>query len=380
MASTASRTAAWTIGLTAVVGLTVLGLTSHGGVPDPADAPAGSLSHGTVIFDSTVLVLREGLEAILVLAAVLAGLRGTNAAMRRPVSAGAGLALLATVATWFAAVWVLGQLGDTGLDVQAATGLLAVVVLMIVMNWFLHRVYWTGWMSHHHRRRRALLAGSGARGALLGFGLLGFTALYREGFEVVLFLQSLRLKAGAGVVLQGVALGAAATIVVGLITFWMNARLPYRRMLVATGILLGFVLVVMVGEGVQEMQLAGWLPATDIGFGLPGWVGTWFALFPTVETIVAQVLAAAFVIGSYFLAEHLKVRRPRRLQADREGDRQERAGREAVDPERREPVGLEEAQEEPDRHVGGRRRAHGPDERRPAHAIAGASQEVGDLQ
>jgi high-affinity iron transporter len=170
-------------------------------------------------------------------------------------------------------------------------------------------------MSHHHRRRRALLdglSGSSRRGAVVGFALLGFTAVYREGFEVVLFLQSLRLKAGSSVVLQGVALGAAMTVLVGLVTFWANARLPYRRMLVATGILLGFVLVVMVGEGVQEMQLAGWLPVTTVAVAIPGWMGTWFALFPTVETLAAQVLAAAFVIGSYYLAEYLRVRRPQR--------------------------------------------------------------------
>jgi high-affinity iron transporter len=308
------RSALWALGAAIVGGLLYLMLSASGGVADPTSAP-GSLSHGTVVFDSAVLVLREGLEAILVLAAVLAGLRGANAAMRRPVALGAGASALATVMTWFAAVWALGALGGSGLDVQAATGLLAVVVLMIVMNWFLHRVYWTGWMSSHHRRRRALLDTSGEgtrRGVVLGFAALGFTAVYREGFEIVLFLQSLRLKAGSAVVLQGVALGLAATLAIGILTFWLNARLPYRRMLVATGILLGFVLIVMVGEGVQEMQLAGWLPVTQIGIAIPGWMGTWLALFPTVETLVAQLLAAAFVIGSYFLAEYLRVRKPRR--------------------------------------------------------------------
>jgi high-affinity iron transporter len=304
------RVGAWALGLVCVLALLYLAVTASGGVPDPSDAAPGSLSRGTVVFDAGVLVLREGLEAILVLAAVVAGLRGANAAMRRPVAAGAGASLIATVATWFVAVWVLGALGGSGLDVQAATGLVAVVVLMVVMNWFFHRVYWTGWMRNHHRRRRALLDGSARQRAVIGLALLGFTAVYREGFEVVLFLQTLRLKAGSSVVLQGVALGAAMTVVVGLLTFWANTRLPYKRMLVATGILLGFVLVVMVGEGVQEMQLAGWLPVTGVAIGIPGWMGTWFALFPTVETLAAQLLAAGFVVGSYYLAEHMRVRRP----------------------------------------------------------------------
>ncbi len=110
-------------------------LTARGGVPDPTDTE--HLSRGTVVFDSAVLVLREGLEAILVLAAVLAGLRGANAADAPPGRARRRrLDARDPVATWFAAVWVLGQLGGGGLAVQAATGLLAVIVLMIVMNWF----------------------------------------------------------------------------------------------------------------------------------------------------------------------------------------------------------------------------------------------------
>ena len=89
-------------------------------------------------------------------------------------------------------------------------------------------------------------------------------------------------------------------------------------MLVATGVLLGFVLLVMVGESVQEMQLAGWLPVHGIGVAFPGWVGLWLAAFPTVEGIVAQALAALLVLGSYVVAEHVRVRRPRaRAQARR---------------------------------------------------------------
>ena len=282
-------------------------LTAHGGVPDPTETE--HLSRGAVILDSGLLVLREGLEAVLVVAAVTASFLGANRARRRPVAGGAGLALLASVATWFLAAWLIGSLGAPGLDVQAATGVLAVAVLLVVMNWFFHRVYWTGWIAHHHRRRRQLLA-DGGRGLTAGLVLLGFTAVYREGFEVVLFLQNLRLKYGAGVVLEGVAIGLALTGVVGVLTFVAHHKLPYKRMLVLTGAMIGFVLVVMVGESAQELQLAGWLPTTNLGFTLPGWMGLWLAIFPTVETLAAQALAAAAVIGSYLVAEHVRVRRP----------------------------------------------------------------------
>jgi high-affinity iron transporter len=76
--------------------------------------------------------------------------------------------------------------------------------------------------------------------------------------------------------------------------------------------MLGVVLIVMVGESVQEMQLAGWLPETTVALSVPGWVGLWFAIFPTVEGLVAQGLAVALVLGSYFGAEYWRVKRPRR--------------------------------------------------------------------
>jgi len=208
------------------------GVTQHG-VPDAAPEHLG---RGTVILNSGILVLREGLEVILVLAAITASMQGANASYRRPVAAGAGLALVATIATWFVAVAVIGAVNAPALNVQAATGLLAIAVLLVVMNWFFHKVYWTGWISHHNRRRQQLLAHAdddGRTQTLLGLILLGFTAMYREGFEVVLFLQNLRLQAGNSVVLQGVALGIAFTIIVGALTFVLHRRLPYKKMLVA---------------------------------------------------------------------------------------------------------------------------------------------------
>jgi high-affinity iron transporter len=257
-------------------------------------------------------VHRLGLEAVLVVAAVTASFVGARSSLRRPVAAGAGAALAASVVTWFLAIAVIGALGGPGLDVQAATGLLAVVVLLVVMNWFFHRLYWTGWIQHHNKRRRALLSDGGRLGVTAGFVLLGFTAVYREGFELVIFLQNLRITQGSGVVLEGVAIGLAMTAAVGVLTFAAQHRLPYRRMLVFTGVLLGFVLIVMVGESAQELQLAGWIPTTPIGVAFPGFLGLWFAVFPTVETLTAQLLAALLVLGSYFVAEEMKVRGPKR--------------------------------------------------------------------
>jgi high-affinity iron transporter len=319
MASATRKRLGWGLLAVAAAGLLVWQLLgAAGGTPDPTD-PSTHLSHLAVVVDSGILVLREGLETILVLAVLTASMRGDNSVYRKPLALGGAAALGVAVATWFVAIAVTDAVGPGSLDLQAATGLLAIVVLLVVMNWFFHKVYWTGWIASHNRRRKALMgeAGSpGARRAILGLVLLGFTSVYREGFEVVLFLQNLRLRYGSGVVLEGVVLGLALVAAIGWLTFGLQSKLPYKRMLVATGVLLGVVLLVMVGESVQELQQAGWIGTTPINVAIPGWMGLWFAIFPNVQTIVAQVVAALLVVGSYFLAEELRVRRPRRRGAD----------------------------------------------------------------
>src|SRR6266851_1149610 len=118
------RRSAWTVvALVAIVALTWKAVTAPDGVADPT-APGAHLSHGAVVVDSALLVFREGLEAVLVLAAFTASFVGTNRGYRKPVAAGAGAALGLSVVTWFASIWIIGALGGPGLDVQAATGLL----------------------------------------------------------------------------------------------------------------------------------------------------------------------------------------------------------------------------------------------------------------
>src|SRR6058998_1116790 len=294
-----------------VVAMLIWQAVTAQGAPDPLRPDTSP----TVAFlDIGILVFREGLECILVLAAITASMTGPKRGHRRPVAFGAAFAFVATLITWFVAVRIVGSLSDnmSALDLQAATGLLAVIVLLVIMNWFFHKIYWGGWIRAHNRRRKALL--ENARGAEIsqwrlwcGLILLGFTSLYREGFEVVLFLQSYHLRLGGGVVLKGALLGLMLTGMVAVLTFVLQQRLPYRKMLITTGILLGVVLLVMVGEQAQEMQLAHWIPTTQISRlanVIPPWMGMWFAIFPTVETLVAQLIAAVLVIGSYYAARH----------------------------------------------------------------------------
>jgi high-affinity iron transporter len=296
-------------GIVVVAALLVWQGFTAAGSPDPLALHTGGTA---AVLDIGVLTFREGLECILVLSAVTASMTGSEESYQRPIAWGAGVAFFATLLTWFAVVGAIGALSESvsALHIQAATGLVAIIVLLVVMNWFFHKVYWTGWIGLHTRKKRGLLQSAGDPGTsrtrlLLGLALLGFTSLYREGFEVVLFLQSYRLRLGNAIVFEGVVVGLACTGIVAVLTFVAHRKLPYRKMLVLTGVLLGGVLLVMVGEEAQEMQLAHWLPTTTIhalSRVVPAWAGLWFSVFPTVETLAAQLVAALLVVGSYFTA------------------------------------------------------------------------------
>jgi high-affinity iron transporter len=299
---------------------------------DAAATLGDSASSATVVTNSAILVFREGLEAVLILAAITASFVGARRRLRRPVMVGALLGLLVSIVTWVIASTLIESLATSGEHLEAVTGLVAIAVLLLVTNWFFHKVYWSEWIGRFHRRRRALekFDRTGFISAqAVGLLLLGLTSVYREGFETVLFLQSLQVSAGTTTVVEGAALGLALTFAVGAVTFLLQRKLPYKRMLIVTGVMIGFVLVVMVGQTARTMQGVGWLPITPIGGEPPYWLGVWFGVYPTWETLGAQIVAAVFVIGSYFIAQEVRVKRPGRRAAQRRG---------AVAPPKREPV------------------------------------------
>ena len=260
---------------------------------DSAATLGDAASKATVVTNSALIVFREGLEAVLILAAITASFIGVRRRLRRPVLIGALGGLLVSILTWVLAQTLLQSLQQYGEKLEAVVGLIAIAVLLLIMNWFFHRVYWSEWIGRFHRRRRELMADE-RRGffsaQVLGLALLGLTSVYREGFETVLFLQSLELSAGTVTVLEGAGLGLAATFAVAVFTFALQRKLPYKKMLIVTGLLLAFVLVVMVGQTARTMQGTGWLPITPAPVDVPYWAGLWFGVFPTWETLGAQVV------------------------------------------------------------------------------------------
>ncbi len=286
-----------------------------------AEAAVGSGPQSTfaVVTNTAIIVFREGLEAVLILAALTAGLVGARRRLRRPLFFGAAAALLATIATFAIAQTVLGSLTRYGEKLEAVVSLVAIAVLLVILNWFYHRVYWGEHLAELHGRKKQLLRGAGlslATAQLAGLAMLGFSSVYREGFETTLFLQAIALEAGAGALLEGVLLGFAGVAAIAVLTIILQRKLPHRRMLELTGLLILGVLAIMVGKTVQVCQVVGWLPVTPIdGVSLPYWAGSWFGVFPTWQGVGAQAFAVTLVLGSYVLSEQLRARHRRRIVA-----------------------------------------------------------------
>jgi high-affinity iron transporter len=280
-----------------------------------------SRSHTATMLNSAVVVFREGLEAALILAALSASFATGGARWRRPLVAGMVAAVPATLLTWVLTSAVVRSLASFGLQLEAALDLVAFVVLAIIMAWFFQRFCWTRFVAKTHaRRRRRLLrrsGGSEAVAASAALAMFGFMIIYREGFETVVYLQALKLGAAGGAVLAGALLGLLVTVGLALLMLRLRRRLPYRRIVVVTAVAIGVLLVIMAGQGARAFQGAGWLGITPLDWPIPLWAGQWLGVFPSVETLVIQLLtAAAIPLGAELIRRH-RDRRLRRTIAAR---------------------------------------------------------------
>jgi high-affinity iron transporter len=283
------------------------------------------VSHSTaaVAVNSGIVVFREGLEALLIIAALSAGFVTAGGRWRRPVIVGAIAALPATLLTWALSSAILTSFVGYGLQLQAVLDVAALAVLAVMLAWFFQKFCWTRFAAREQARHRRILERA-PRGALLlgpslGLAAVGFTVIYREGFETVLYLQALREQAGGGAVIEGVLLGAAFTAAIAVLMLRLRRRLPYRRVVVATATLIGILAVVMTGQTVRALQAVGWLAITPVHIDLPVWAGQWLGLYPSVQTLLAQLVCAIAIPLAAVLSERLRTRRlERRIAIARE--------------------------------------------------------------
>ncbi|OQR35720.1 cystathionine gamma-synthase [Pseudomonas sp. Bc-h] len=261
------------------------------------------LSTSLSFISGLLILLREGLEAILVLAAILAFLRNTGQQSAvRSVNVGWGLALLAGLGTWALAAYVIDVSGSQRELLEGATALFASVMVLWLGVWMHDRRHAAAWQDYI----KSSLVGGGGR---FGFAVLAFFSVYRELFEVILFYETLWLQAGpAGhnAVLAGGA--TALVLLVGLA--WVilrgSAKLPLAMFFGINAALLCALSVVFAGHGVKALQEAGIFGTRPVPFFEFDWLGIHADAYSLSAQAVA-LLAIAVLYGRSRLAEKRRV-------------------------------------------------------------------------
>ena len=294
----------------------------EGGLDQAEVVLEASHSATAVAVNSGIVVFREGLEALLIVAALSAGFVTAGSHWRRPAITGAIAAVPATLLTWALSSAILKSLAGYSLQLQAVLDVAALAVLLIMLAWFFQKFCWTRFVAREQARHRKVMGATKLAGIVapsVGLFALGFTVIYREGFETVLYLQALREQAGGGAVIEGVLVGTAFTAAIAVLMLRLRRRLPYRGVVVGTATLIGILTVVMVGQAMRALQAVGWLAITPVHFELPVWAGQWLGLYPSMQTLFAQLACAIAIPLAAVLSEWMRTRRlERRVATARE--------------------------------------------------------------
>ena len=257
-----------------------------------------------VVFGQSFLIIfREGLEAVLLVSVLLGYLEAAKATQyRRPIVWGMGVAALATVLTFFLLRTVLDTLPVGREVLEAITALLAVAVLFYVSFWLIARLEQKRWLEFLRARVWAAVS-VGSTAALM---LVGFTAVYREGFETALFYQAL-LSFGPGLgkwVAAGLATGIVALALVAWAIFRLGRRVPLKAFLSTAVILLMATSVAFLGNAIRSLQEADvialhrWPDWPRAPIFLSQSLGYW----PSRETITAQLaLITVYLLGALYM-------------------------------------------------------------------------------
>ncbi|HKR48628.1 MAG TPA: FTR1 family protein [Pseudonocardiaceae bacterium] len=252
---------------------------------------------------SFLIIFREGIEAVLLLTALLGYLEATKSTRyRKPIMWGVALGLVATSLTYLILRSVLAVLPVGREVLEAAVATVAVAMLLYISFWLITRLEQRRWMEFVRSR----LFNAVSIGSTTALVLVGFTAMYREGLETALLYQAL-VEFGVGLgwwIVIGLAAGLVALVVVAYLIFRLGRRLPVKTFLVCAVVLLMATSVAFLGNAVRSLQTADLVALTP----LTGWprapiflsqaLGYW----PSAQTLTAQAaLIAVYALGALWL-------------------------------------------------------------------------------
>jgi high-affinity iron transporter len=251
-------------------------------------------SEANLFLQSFMLLLREGFEAILIVGALMTFLGKAGAAERRhEVARGAWLAVAASVVTAAIIELLFHFTPGQREALEGVTMLIAVAVLFYVSYWVLSKIEADRWNAFlKGKMQDALSSGSG-----LALASVAFLAVYREGFETILFYKALLSAAGTGdvgAVVAGIGVGGAGLLVLYVAISRYGMRLPMKPFFAVTGALLYYMAFVFAGQGIKDLQEAGLVGLTVLD-GWPRWPQ--LGIYPTAQSLALQAVLLVLLVG-----------------------------------------------------------------------------------
>ena len=259
-----------------------------------------------LFFFSLTIILREGLEALLIVAAVIAYIhKSGHGDKQKVINNSVWWALGASVITALLFQWLLTNAAAGREILEGVTMLIATVMLFGMSYWLLSKVEAQHWKAYLQKK----IGTSLSQGSLIGLWLTSFLAVYREGAETVLFYFALAADAKTaldyGYLFGGLAVGIVILAVVYLIMRYSVVRLPLKPFFIFTGIFMYLMAFIFAGKGVAELIEGKAFTPTLIGDGtlFPKWMGDWLGIMPYRETLLPQLIllaAALFALWVLF--------------------------------------------------------------------------------
>ncbi|HPW32732.1 MAG TPA: cytochrome c/FTR1 family iron permease [Arenimonas sp.] len=255
----------------------------------------GNASSATAAFlGSFTILLREGLEALLIVIGMIAFLRKAERREVLPyVHAGWVGALLAGGLTWGVATYFVSISGANREVTEGLSSLFAAVVLLSVGIWMHQKSLAGRWQQYLHEKMSAALT---RRSAVFLFSL-SFIAVYREVFETILFYAAMWNEQDGNAILAGLLAGSAMLAVTAFLLLRFSMRLPIGKFFSLSSMLIAVLAVVLVGKGVAALQEAGWIAQSLISMPRVEWLG----VYPSWQSILAQIIIAAASIIGFFI-------------------------------------------------------------------------------
>ena len=251
------------------------------------------------------IIVREGLEAILVIAAIIAYLvKSGNRKSLRSVYIGAAAGILASFAAAAVLAWAKQAFVGAGLAqeiIEGVTALIAVCVLFYVSNWMISKAEAASWTRFIDGKVQS----SVQTGSAFALGFTAFLSVFREGAEVVLFYQPMLSEGNPGMVWAGFGVGCVLLVFIYLAITKLSIKLPIRIFFTATSILMAVMCVSFLGSGIKELAEGN---VFDLTLRVPGVpendIIQIFGIYPWLETLLPQLILSIILLVTFMVAHY----------------------------------------------------------------------------